>query len=70
VTLNDALVFAILAGLTAFYELQLESDKIKLIYKQMEALKENDQRQELIISDARNSLSTIKVSGAVSGIRR
>lgn len=69
VTLNDALVFAILSGLTAFYELQLERKAIQDIYKQIEDLSLKDKQQQDIIDALRDVTSTIKVSSAINNLR-
>lgn len=69
VTLNDALVFAILSGLTAFYELQLERKAIQDIYKQIEELSLKDRQQQDIIDALRDVTSTIKVSSAINNLR-
>lgn len=70
ITLTDALTFGILAALTAFYELQLESNKIKELYKRMEQLEKNDKDQEAIILDTRNIISTVKMSSVMGGLRK
>lgn len=70
ITLTDTLTFAILAALTAFYELQLESKKIKELYKRMEQLEKNDKDQEAIILDTRNIISTVKMSSVMGGLRK
>lgn len=69
VTLNEVLMVGILAGLTAFYEMQLESSKIKELNEQIKKLSDSDLRQEDIIKDTRNIISTIKVSSGIRNVR-
>lgn len=78
--LNDVLMIAILAGLTAFYEKQLESKAITELYKQMESLKEevtkqvkvladNDGRQENLLKETHNVISTMKIASGIRNVR-
>lgn len=68
VSLNEVLVFTVLGALTAFYELRLEDTKITELYNKIAELSANDARQEEIIKDTRNIISTIKVSSGIRGV--
>lgn len=69
VTLNEVLMVAILAGLTAFYEMQLETNKIKLLNEQIKALDTHNKQQDDVIQGIRDSLSVFKVSSSIRNVR-
>lgn len=80
ISLNDVLAFGILAALTAFYELQLEASKLKELNQkidgfhiyvdtQIKDLKDNDIRQETLLKDTHNVISTMKVASGIRNVR-
>lgn len=69
VSINDVLLMGILAGLTAFYKMRLEDNKIKELYNEINKLKENDTKQEKLIQDTNNSVASLKVSSSLRNVR-
>ena len=80
IKLNEVFVIAILAGLTAFYELQLETKKIEELYKRLDILTDNDKKQtnlivenynkqETLLKDTHNVISTMKVASGIRNVR-
>lgn len=65
-SLSDVLIIAVLAGLTAFYELQMSTKVVKEITLQMKELHDRSDKQDKIIDDMRNSVASVKIT---SGFR-
>jgi cell division protein ZapA (FtsZ GTPase activity inhibitor) len=62
VNLNEVLLIGVLAALTAFYELQLESRSIKDLNEQIKKLSDSDKQQEEIIKDFNEQIKKLSDS--------
>ena len=69
VTINDVLLMGVLAALTAFYEMQLESSKITKLNEQIKALETHNKQQDDIVQAVRDSLSAFKVGSSLKNVR-
>ena len=69
VTINDVLLMGVLAALTAFYEMQLESSKIAKLNEQIKAIETHNKQQDDIIQAVRDSLSAFKVGSSLKNVR-
>lgn len=66
--LNEVLIIAILAGLTAFYELKLNKKDVKLLQDQIDSLMEDKTTQNKSIDDLKSSIVSVKVSSGIRGL--
>lgn len=69
VSINDVLLMGILAGLSAFYKIGLENQQVKELHKQLEELRQNDIRQEKILSEIKDNYAALKVSSSLRNVR-
>lgn len=63
--LNEVLLVAILAGLTAFYEMKVNKKEIINLQAQIDNLSSQNQIQDKVIDDLKSSIVSVKVSSGV-----